>query len=71
MKLTTMLDCLSLRRQKMSKPQLKKEQQDNNEFIFKHKGRVIPPPNTKIEDVGEVIFCRDIMTAFVIVHKHK
>lgn len=56
----------------MSKPQLKKEQQDNNEFIFKkHKGRVIPPPHAKIEDVGEVIFCRDIMTAFVIVHKHK
>lgn len=57
----------------MSKPQLKKEQQDNNEFIFKkHKGRVIPPPDLpKIEDVGEVIFCRDIMTAFVIVHKHK
>lgn len=56
----------------MSKPQLKKEQQDNNEFIFKkHKGRVIPPPHAKIEDVGEVIFCRDIMTAFVIVHKNK
>ncbi|MBF7115192.1 hypothetical protein [Pediococcus pentosaceus] len=55
----------------MSKHQLKKEQQDNNKFIFKHKGRVIPPPHAKIEDVGEVIFCRDIMTAFMIVHKHK
>ncbi|WP_159295054.1 hypothetical protein [Pediococcus pentosaceus] len=55
----------------MSKSQPKKEQQDNNEFIFKHKGRVISPPHTKIEDVGEVIFCRDIVTAFVIVHKHK
>jgi hypothetical protein len=56
----------------MTESQRKKEQQDNNEFIFKHKGRVIPPPDLpKIEDVGEVIFCRDIMTAFVIVHKHK
>lgn len=60
----------------MTKHQLKKEQQDNkgfpNEFIFKkYKGRVIPPPPAKIEDVGEVIFCRNIMTAFVIVHKHK
>lgn len=54
----------------MNKSQLKKEQQDNNEFIL-NKGRVIPPPHAKIEDVGEVIFCRDIMTAFVIVHKHK
>jgi hypothetical protein len=59
----------------MSEPQLKKEQQDNkgfpNEFIL-NKGRVIPPPDLpKIEDAGEVIFCRDIMTAFVIVHKHK
>lgn len=56
----------------MTKHQLKKEQQDNNESIFKHKGRVIPPPDLpKIEDAGEIIFCRDIMTAFVIVHKHK
>ncbi|QGZ70016.1 hypothetical protein GQS62_03990 [Pediococcus pentosaceus] len=56
----------------MGKPPLKKEQQDNNEFIPKHKGRVIPPQDLpKIEDAGEVIFCRDIMTAFVIVHKHK
>lgn len=56
----------------MSKPPLKKEQQDNNKFISKHKGRVIPPPDLpKIEDVGEVIFCRDIMAAFVIIHKHK
>lgn len=58
----------------MTKPQLKKKQQDNkgfpNEFIL-NKGRVIPPPHAKIEDVGEVIFYRDIMTAFVIVHKHK
>ena len=56
----------------MAKYQLKKKQQDNNEFIPKHKGRVIQPPDLpKIEDAGEVIFCRDIMTAFVIVHKHK
>ncbi|MBF7122787.1 hypothetical protein [Pediococcus pentosaceus] len=55
----------------MNKSQPKKEQQDNKEFIFKHKVRVVPPPHAKIEDVGEVIFCRDIMTAFVIVHKHK
>lgn len=56
----------------MTKLQLKKEQQDNSKFIPKHKGRVVPPPDLpKIEDAGEVIFCRDIMTAFAIVHKHK
>ncbi|MBF7131508.1 hypothetical protein ITQ94_08665 [Pediococcus pentosaceus] len=56
----------------MIKSQLEKEQQNNKEFNFKHKCRVIPPPDLpKIEDAGEVIFCRDIMTAFVIVHKHK